>query len=204
MGRQDVRARRSPMEVVGVGTGRARTVGGERRRTVGPEDYFATALALLATEGPAALRMRTLCERLGVTWGSFYHHFRDLAEFRTRLLAWWETTATGTVVADAAVDVLDVGLVRFEAFGLNPHRHAVALPRQLDVAADAGVVQGLEVGAEDLARLQGVGAAGALLLFVEGNAVRPHGASVFLFHAVVVRHVIVFGIIHRARFPRIK
>jgi AcrR family transcriptional regulator len=74
----------------------------EGRRTVAPEDYFTAAFALLAAEGPAALRMRTLCDRLDVTWGSFYHHFRDLAEFRTRLLDWWETTATGTVVADAA------------------------------------------------------------------------------------------------------
>lgn len=75
---------------------------GQARRTVAPEDYFEAAMSLLATEGPAALRMRALCDRLGVTWGSFYHHFRDLAEFRTRLLAWWETTATGVVVADAA------------------------------------------------------------------------------------------------------
>ena len=52
--------------------------------------YFDVALELLAEGGHDGLTIAALCARLGVTKGSFYHHFRDLCAFTDALLAYWE------------------------------------------------------------------------------------------------------------------
>src|SRR3954466_1718228 len=44
-------------------------------------DWVAAALDLLAEEGPGGVKIDRLCVRLGVTKGSFYWHFTDLASF---------------------------------------------------------------------------------------------------------------------------
>lgn len=45
---------------------------------LGVEDWTSAALELLVEQGVAAVKISTLCERLGVTKGSFYWHFADL------------------------------------------------------------------------------------------------------------------------------
>lgn len=59
--------------------------------TFTPQDYFEAGLDLLAGDGPRAVTVAALCRRLGVTKGSFYHHFTGVPEFLQRLLAHWET-----------------------------------------------------------------------------------------------------------------
>jgi AcrR family transcriptional regulator len=54
------------------------------------DDYYRTALELLADGGVDALTMTNLCARLGVTTGSFYAHFRGIREFHTSFLEQWE------------------------------------------------------------------------------------------------------------------
>ena len=44
---------------------------------------------MLAESGPNALRIDPLCERLGVTKGSFYWHFTDMAAYRSALVDAW-------------------------------------------------------------------------------------------------------------------
>ena len=55
-----------------------------------PEDYFREALAVLGDYGSEALTIAVLCERLGITKGSFYHHFGGMPGFVTQLLDYWE------------------------------------------------------------------------------------------------------------------
>lgn len=55
-----------------------------------PEDYFREALAVLGEYGSDALTIVVLCERLGITKGSFYHHFGGMPAFVTQLLEHWE------------------------------------------------------------------------------------------------------------------
>lgn len=55
-----------------------------------PEDYFEAGLDLLALTGPKAVTVAALCARLGVTKGSFYHHFDGIPDFLRRLLGYWE------------------------------------------------------------------------------------------------------------------
>ncbi|MBS9532170.1 TetR/AcrR family transcriptional regulator [Mycobacterium sp. M1] len=58
--------------------------------TIGPprlsvDDWVAAGFAILAEEGIKALTISRLCSRLGVTKGSFYWHFADLATYRGAL-----------------------------------------------------------------------------------------------------------------------
>ena len=55
-----------------------------------PDDYYREALVLLGESGPEGLTIAALCERLGVTKGSFYHHFTGMPAFVTQLLGYWE------------------------------------------------------------------------------------------------------------------
>ncbi len=64
-----------------------------------PEAYYDAAFAILADEGPGGLTISALCTRLGVTKGSFYHHFRDTSEFAERLLAHWEREHASRLIA---------------------------------------------------------------------------------------------------------
>jgi AcrR family transcriptional regulator len=61
--------------------------GAARRLSV--DDWIQAGFALIAEGGPNALRVDRLCERLGVTKGSFYWHFTDLHAYRTSLLEAW-------------------------------------------------------------------------------------------------------------------
>lgn len=62
----------------------------DRSGTLNRNDYFEAGLTLLAEGGVAEQTIANLCERLGITKGSFYHHFTSLADFRQQLLAYWE------------------------------------------------------------------------------------------------------------------
>ena len=64
-----------------------------------PSAYFETGLDLLAEQGFRGLTIAALCERLGVTKGSFYHHFRDMAEFVDQLLEHWAREHASRLIA---------------------------------------------------------------------------------------------------------
>lgn len=66
--------------------------------TVTPQAYFDAALRLLAHEGRNGLRIGRLCAALGVTSGSFYHHFGSWERFVAALLEHWEHEEVGRIV----------------------------------------------------------------------------------------------------------
>jgi AcrR family transcriptional regulator len=68
---------------------------GEPRRTgarLHREAYFNAAFKILDTVGFQDLSVDTLCAELGVTRGSFYHHFASWPEFVEALMEAWEHT----------------------------------------------------------------------------------------------------------------
>jgi AcrR family transcriptional regulator len=67
------------------------------------EDYFDAAMELLATEGFGAVKIATMCNRFGVTVGSFYHHFDNVEAFVDQLLDYWEEHQTQRVADLAAI-----------------------------------------------------------------------------------------------------
>ena len=58
------------------------------------EDWIVGALELLAEKGAAAVAVEPLATRLGVTKGSFYWHFRDLAELQESMRLAWSRVST--------------------------------------------------------------------------------------------------------------
>lgn len=64
-------------------------------------DFFDAAFELLEASGFAALTASALCERLGVSRGSFYHHFDSFESFVAELLADWETRYSRDLITRA-------------------------------------------------------------------------------------------------------
>jgi AcrR family transcriptional regulator len=96
-----------------------------------PADYCSAALDLLAERGPDGLTIVALCQRLGVTKGSFYHHFADFPGFVETLMAYWAAEHATRLIAlsESIVDARE----RFELL----HGIAVGLPHDAEAAIRA-------------------------------------------------------------------
>lgn len=68
------------------------------------EAYLETGLEVLADSGYGGLKLAPVCERLGVTTGSFYHHFANWTAYTRELIAHWVTVYTERLVALAKAD----------------------------------------------------------------------------------------------------
>ena len=55
-------------------------------------------MAVSASQGTDALTIDRLARGLGVTKGSFYHHFRNQADYRAALLKYWEQAGMADMV----------------------------------------------------------------------------------------------------------
>ncbi len=66
-----------------------------------PTAYFEAAMSILRSEGYEGLTIQSMCNRLGVTKGSFYHHFEGMGGFVAGLMEYWEKVQT-TGLFDAA------------------------------------------------------------------------------------------------------
>ncbi|WP_421849516.1 TetR/AcrR family transcriptional regulator [Oricola sp.] len=62
------------------------------------EDWLEFGLQQLASQGPEALKLATLCEAAGKTIGSFYHHFSDQSAFFEAMLAHWKKRNTLEII----------------------------------------------------------------------------------------------------------
>lgn len=65
----------------------------------GRQRWLDAGLEALAEEGASGLRIDRLTRRLGVTKGSFFHHFAGAAAYQTALLTHLEATASAQVEA---------------------------------------------------------------------------------------------------------
>src|SRR5260370_29394778 len=86
------------------------------------DDYYRSALDLLAEGGVGALTIANLCARLGVTTGSFYAHFGGTREFHTAFLEQWEAGRVYQLneQMEATTDPLErIDLLRRLAVGVN-------------------------------------------------------------------------------------
>ena len=109
------------------------------RALVTREDYFGAAMALLAADGPSALTLGRLCGAVGVTSGSFYHHFAGVEGFVGALLEHWEAEQTRRIreVVEASADPWERVSVLKHLGAALPHRAEAAI--RAWAAADAVV-----------------------------------------------------------------
>ncbi|WP_049577550.1 TetR/AcrR family transcriptional regulator [Nonomuraea sp. SBT364] len=62
-------------------------------------DWLRTGLRVLTQDGARALTIERLCGELDLTKGSFYHHFKGMAGFKTDLLAHFESEHTARFIS---------------------------------------------------------------------------------------------------------
>jgi len=62
------------------------------------ESYFEAGLDVLSDLGYGGLKLAEVCNRLGVTTGSFYHYFPSWRAYTTELVAHWMEARTMQVV----------------------------------------------------------------------------------------------------------
>ena len=102
-------------------------------------DWLQVALELLHVKGINAVTVDALAERLGITRGSFYHHFKDRRDLSQEMLDFWKLKWTVELRDDVAALGLD-GLQSLIALeNLIKHRNAA----DYDVAVRAWAVHDL-------------------------------------------------------------
>jgi AcrR family transcriptional regulator len=92
--------------------------------TLSRDDYLAAGLDLMAEGGVSAVTIAALCEHLGVTKGSFYHHFGDVSGFHQALLASWEDGTYHAIEAARAVTDSHKRLSVLKELGVAAHHEA--------------------------------------------------------------------------------
>jgi AcrR family transcriptional regulator len=92
-------------------------------------DYFAEGLSVLESDGFPALTAAGLCERMGVTRGSFYHHFASFDDFVDGLLSYWEERYTSErfALVDAAEGPSAQREVQLQLAESLPHQAEAAI-----------------------------------------------------------------------------
>jgi AcrR family transcriptional regulator len=63
------------------------------------QSWLNAGLQGLAMQGPQGLRVMLIAKQMGVTKGSFYWHFKDVAEFQAAVLDEWERCHTRQAIA---------------------------------------------------------------------------------------------------------
>ncbi len=90
--------------------------------------WLKEGLALLEEAGAEALTIESLTSRLGVTKGSFYHHFVNYQDFKECLLEFWEDEGTLRIIQWAEQEASPPEkLARVMQASLHPPRLDVAL-----------------------------------------------------------------------------
>ena len=104
-------------------------------------DWIDHGLRTLAKEGVNALKVGPMADGLKVSRGSFYWHFRDIADFRAQLLQSWQEEATDRVIRDLEAEKDRPDRLK------QLMRRAFASKRSLDRAIRSWAAQDREVAA---------------------------------------------------------
>lgn len=68
------------------------------RERLTKSDWLRHGLRTLASDGANALKVGPMAATLGVSRGSFYWHFKDIADFRAQVLRRWQERSTDQVI----------------------------------------------------------------------------------------------------------
>ncbi len=67
-------------------------------KRISKEIFLKEGLKVLTEIGEAGLTINVITKRLGVTKGSFYHHFKNRQDFSDALISYWEEKSTLEVI----------------------------------------------------------------------------------------------------------
>lgn len=113
----------------------------ERVTLLQARDWVAAALEAIAESGLSAVAVEPLARRLGVTKGSFYHHFPSRAALVTAALEEWEQGWVGARIAQLQL-IRDPGeRLRTLAAGSFTNRAGGMVTAALSTAADDPLVR---------------------------------------------------------------
>lgn len=141
-------------------------------------EWIGHGLRTLALGGPGALKIGKLAAKLKVSRGSFYWHFRDLADFETQLLKSWQATSTDQVIE--SLDAREGDPTRMVWLIQHAFRGRRLLDRAMrSWAAEDGKVARMvaSVDARRIARIA------SLLIDVGVERKRAHHRAMFLYWA---------------------
>lgn len=110
---------------------------------VSRQDWLNEGLNILVEQGFRGLTLENLLPRLGVTHGSFYHHFKNRRQYSEALLAFWQHSLTEEIV-QASAQHRDLAQRVEELIGIAAElKHQRALERAIRAeAADDEMVRG--------------------------------------------------------------
>ena len=97
-------------------------------------DWLEEGMAVLEELGTEALTIETLTNRLGITKGSFYHHFKNYQDFKEQLLIFYEEERTLQIIRLAERETSPRAK-------LERIMQATLRPSQLEVAMRAWALQ---------------------------------------------------------------
>jgi len=104
-------------------------------------DWLRHGLRTLANDGAAALKVGPMAAALKVSRGSFYWHFRDLDDFRLRLLRRWQERTVDQVIVETEANIAEAD--RF----VHLMKQAFSMKRNLDRAIRSWATQDQDVAA---------------------------------------------------------
>jgi AcrR family transcriptional regulator len=87
------------LDLVHTATYVCRMAGSDTKGRLGRNDWVLAGLRALVRGGIAAVKVEALARDIGTTKGSFYWHFKDLAELHQTMLELWEALATTAITA---------------------------------------------------------------------------------------------------------
>jgi AcrR family transcriptional regulator len=82
-------------------------------------DWFAAGLEILGESGKTSLTIERLTDALGVTKGSFYHHFRNIRDFQINLVSFWADqylSTSGSIPDDPGACLALLDMIMAEGF----------------------------------------------------------------------------------------
>ena len=155
--------------------------------TLNRDHYLEVGLDLLAEGGVNAVTIAALCERLGVTKGSFYHHFSDVSGYHEALLRSWEDGTYQAIEAARAVADSHKRLSVLKELAVAAHHEAesairawgrsyepaAAALRRVDAAREGNLVESFRAVGIPLTRARHLARIGLATLIGTQSLERP-------------------------------
>jgi AcrR family transcriptional regulator len=104
-------------------------------------DWLRHGLRTLANDGANSLKVGPMAAKLKVSRGSFYWHFRDIADFRSQLLRSWQERSTDQVIQQLEAEKADPDRLK------HLMRRAFNVKRELDRAIRSWAAEDDDVAA---------------------------------------------------------